>query len=581
MSAEQRNLGKYRLVERLAHGGMGEVWKALDTQLQRYVAIKLLRADWQDDPDFVARFEREAQLIASLHHPNIVKIHNFHFSHPPESETTKVYMVMDYVQGQTLADYIRSTSRKGIWPSAADIIYIFTGTSLALDYAHQRGMIHRDIKPANILLDQRMPTPRPMGEPILTDFGIARLQGVSAGTAVGSVIGTPLYMAPEQARGEFDDKRSDLYALGIILYEMMTGVTPFRGGTQLAIIMQHVHDMPTPPALINPHITPELSEVILKSIAKKPEERFPSASAMTTALAEAFNMPVPRPLIESARRATGAGSGNLSSSSSLVDTPGAQNRQATGRVPAMNPRYNPVTPIFTDDSYWLQALPQNPTPTSSPVQPQSLTPTSSPVPLQNPAQTPPPLVSARPQPAVKEPRRIAFKRPNGLKMWHVMLVALLIVLLSSGLGVFLMTSSHNSVSDNTVVGQIHLSKSAPSKGYDTLQIDIEKVPNPHAGFAYYAWIETPENESNAPHWKLQVNQGAIHVANLSDPRFNDLLYPNGLFLISEEQINSIPPVVPDLTTRLYYAKISRVSSVNPVFDVRHCPSSINASGTCV
>src|SRR5581483_11108501 len=281
MSAEQRNLGKYRLVERLAHGGMGEVWKALDTQLQRYVAIKLLRADWQDDPDFVARFEREAQLIASLHHPNIVKIHNFHFSHPPESETTKVYMVMDYVQGQTLADYIRSTSRKGIWPSAADIIYIFTGTSLALDYAHQRGMIHRDIKPANILLDQRMLTPRPMGEPILTDFGIARLQGVSAGTAVGSVIGTPLYMAPEQARGEFDDKRSDLYTLRIILYEMMTGVTPFRGGTQLAIIMQHVHDMPTPPALINPHITPELSEVILKSIAKKPEERFPSASAMT------------------------------------------------------------------------------------------------------------------------------------------------------------------------------------------------------------------------------------------------------------------------------------------------------------
>ena len=162
-----------------------------------------------------------------------------------------------------------------------------------------------------------------------------------------------------------------------------------------------------------------------------------------------------------------------------------------------------------------------------------------------------------------------------------MLVALLIVLLSSGLGVFLMTSSHNSVSDNTVVGQIHLSKSAPSKGYDTLQIDIEKVPNPPAGFAYYAWIETPENESNAPHWKLQVNQGAIHAANLSDPRFNDLLYPNGLFLISEEQINSIPPVVPDLTTRLYYAKISRVSSVNPVFDVRHCPSSINASGTCV
>ena len=204
-----QHLGKYELIDRLGRGGMGEVWKARDTQLQRYVAIKLLHADLQSNPDFVTHFMREAQLVASLHHPNIVQVHDFQLT-DVEGSSIKAYMVMDYIEGGTLSDYIRSTSRRGLFPPAADILYLFTAISLALDYAHDKGMIHRDIKPANILLDRSDSADKRLGEPILTDFGIARLQGASTSTVTQALLGTPLYISPEQAEGDTLDKRSDL-----------------------------------------------------------------------------------------------------------------------------------------------------------------------------------------------------------------------------------------------------------------------------------------------------------------------------------------------------------------------------------
>ena len=154
---EPRYLGHYRLIECLAYGGMGEVWKALDTKLDRTVAIKLLRSEWRHTEDFVARFKTEAQLVASLHHPNIVKIHNFYVSE--DTEAPLMYMVMDYVEGQTLADYIRDTSSKSEFPPPADLLYIFTKVGLALDYSHAHNMIHRDIKPANIIITDDLKNP--------------------------------------------------------------------------------------------------------------------------------------------------------------------------------------------------------------------------------------------------------------------------------------------------------------------------------------------------------------------------------------------------------------------------------------
>src|SRR6266702_5113050 len=292
MSTNPQRLGKYELQQQLGHGGMAEVWKALDTQLQRYVAIKLLHANLKEDPHFIARFEREAQLIASLHHPNIVQIHDFQIA-SSEEEGTISYMVMDYVEGQTLADYIRRTSSLGNVPSPPEIVQLFTSIGLAVDYAHQQGMIHRDLKPANILLDKHNTTRNPMGEPILTDFGLARLLGTSASTLSATQLSTPLYTSPEQARGYPGSERSDLYSLGVILYEMVTGVVPFRGDTVVAVVTQHLNATPTPPSLINPNIPPALAMVMLTALAKDPNARFSSASAMTVAIAQSLTLPVP------------------------------------------------------------------------------------------------------------------------------------------------------------------------------------------------------------------------------------------------------------------------------------------------
>src|SRR5581483_5433366 len=155
----------------------------------------------------------------------------------------------------------------------------------------EQGMVHRDIKPANILLHRPPAGSRSPGEPVLTDFGIARWQG--GGSTVTGFVGTPLYISPEQAQSLPVDARSDLYSLGIILYEILTGKAPFHGENPLAIMLQHVHEPPPPPALINPRVSPALSAVVLRSIAKDPQQRFSSAAQMTIALAQAFNLPVP------------------------------------------------------------------------------------------------------------------------------------------------------------------------------------------------------------------------------------------------------------------------------------------------
>src|SRR5436309_2928551 len=223
MSTNPRQLGKYELRERLGSGGMAEVWKGFDTQLHRYVAIKIMHANLQNDPEFITRFVREARAIASLHHPNIVQIYDFQAINPSESSNSLAYMVMDYVEGQTLAEFLRHSSGLGKSLSAAEIVNLFASISRAIDYAHRHDMIHRDIKPANILLDKRNTTNNPMGEPILSDFGIAKLIGVASGTVTGTWLGTPMYTSPEQVQGQPGNVRGDIYSLGIILYEICTG----------------------------------------------------------------------------------------------------------------------------------------------------------------------------------------------------------------------------------------------------------------------------------------------------------------------------------------------------------------------
>ncbi len=566
MSTEPRHLGKYELRERLARGGQGEVWKAFDTQLRRYVAIKQLHTNMQSDPDFTSRFEREAQFIASLHHPNIVQIHDFQLVHSPDSDITTAYMVMDYIEGPTLADYIRNTSHKGQFPAPHDIVYIFTAVSLALDYAHERGMIHRDIKPANIILDQRLPRRNAIGSPILTDFGIAKLQGVSADTT--KVLGTPLYVSPEQARGLAGDKRSDLYSLGIILYEMTTGVTPFRGDSVMAILLQHFQEPPTPPDQINPHIPPTLSEVILKSIAKEPDERFSSASAMTIAVAGSFNVVVPAELIkpDATPDVDGSNSYNpLQPSQPLGMTP----------VPLTPFSFQPShLPITSSPSAFTPPASDGQTPLTAPADSRQESPLSP-----NAGANAPTGVKAQPS-QVPSPGLAPALVARRTRIVLLALLALLAAAVASSGLLFAFIALNRTTApppSNSVVGHVRFlsSPNAPRGSLDEVEITIQPIPDAPPGERYYAWLQI-NNENLLPiNWPLTTQNGRLS----SPTHINPLLLKNKpyLFLITLEKANTEPQVATFVpSARLYYAILPTTIQHPATFDIRPCPKGGNA-----
>jgi serine/threonine protein kinase len=548
MSKELERLDKYELLERLGHGGMGEVWKARDTQLRRNVAIKFLHADLQSDPDFVTHFMREAQFVASLHHPNIVQIHDFQLTDERGSGTA-AYMVMDYVEGGTLAGFISGTSRKGRFPGAIDVVYLFTFVSLALDYAHGQGMIHRDIKPANILLDKRIATARPMGEPILTDFGIAKLQGGSSSTVTHTGIGTPLYISPEQAQDHIVDERSDLYSLGIILYEVMTGITPFRGEHPLAIMMQHVHETPPPPALINPNISPELSGVILRSIAKDPNMRFQTASAMTIALAQAFKVAVPASL----------------SKPEIVNAQSAYNPLQPTKPPISGLTPYPHTQAASTN------LPF--TPTSAAGYPYAGAPSKSPAPRTSAEE------DRRLQPQLVWPLPPGKPRRSRKGLFFILITCVLLLLVAVGMFFvysqrFPKNASTTSTPTSGSVGHISFIHvpNAPKNTYNRLQIMLNNLPAPPAGKSYYAWLSS-NNESIFPlDWELQLSNGTVTYLTPVDANHPDLYPRYSQFLVTLENTGA-PNAIPDPVARLYYAILSPTSSSSPTFEVKPCPTS--------
>jgi len=287
MSKGSRHLGRYELQKHLGHGGIAEVWKAFDPQTQRHVAIKIFHSNLSDNPDFLRHFEHEAEVITALDHPDIAKTYEFKVSHPPESEHSMAYIVSDYIEGPTLSDYIHRTSRSGEFPPAEEVVALFQTINAALDYTHAHGIGHHSINPTNVRLDQHNTSQHPMGEPMLTDVGIARLLKRSAGKHSNK----PHYIAPEHAQGLPGDERSDIYSLGVILYEISTGEKVFEGNTPSAIMRQHVDAAPKSPTLINQNISPELEEIIMRCLAKDPAMRFASTSEMSIALAEALDAP--------------------------------------------------------------------------------------------------------------------------------------------------------------------------------------------------------------------------------------------------------------------------------------------------
>jgi serine/threonine protein kinase len=263
------NFGPYRIMGPLGRGGMASVYRAYEPGLDRYVALKVLPPEFLQDPDFAERFRREARVIAKLEHPNIIPIYAF------DIEGGTPWMAMRLIAGGALSAVMKA----GPLPEAENVS-ILRGVAEALDYAHGQGVIHRDVKPQNILLD-------PSRQHIyLADFGIAKMiEGSSGLTQTGMISGTPQYMAPEQATGKTLDHRADIYALGVVAYEMFTGHAPFAADTPVAILMKHVSE---PIPLPKPGEVPEqVVRALLKSLAKNPEERWPSATAFVAALAQA------------------------------------------------------------------------------------------------------------------------------------------------------------------------------------------------------------------------------------------------------------------------------------------------------
>jgi len=567
MSTIPQRLDKYQLVECLGHGGTAEVWKALDTQLQRFVAIKVLRPNLRDDPTFLERFKREAQLIASLHHPNIVQIHDFQVQPAASAQDSApdmhpiAYMVMDYIEGLTLANYIGNTSNKGQVRPPAEIVNLFASISLAIDYAHRQGMIHRDIKPANILLDQRNTRRNPMGEPILTDFGIAKLLNAASITQTGIQLSTPAYISPEQVQGNPATERSDLYSLAVILYEVVTGVVPFQGDSPIDVMTQHSNAAPIMPSLINPNVPPALNQVIMHGLEKDPARRFPSAAALTAAVAHALGVTVPEILGQSQNTPVAQDMPTVTVSS--PPTPAGQS--STGSIPVQSAPAQPGFAVASQSSPRWPTPPTGQTGGHTPVTP-GLTP------FAQAASSPsaPPMTPAQPFPAQSFPA----PGPRMQRNSHIitLIAVLLVVCVVAGLAIAFVPGLL--APSNTIVGQAFYTSSGrlpPAQGIaDQMQIDLQNVPSPQAGKSYYVWLLGDKvklsgtDDTGLPPIQppilltnnLAVSNGKVHYFFPGDAQHNNLLSETSRLLITEEGANRTPPTPStDRATWRYFAII--------------------------
>ncbi|MBZ0281456.1 MAG: protein kinase [Anaerolineae bacterium] len=274
-----QTIGRYRIEESIGAGGMARVFKAWDTTLDRPVAIKVLHEHLAADPTFKERFEREAKVVASLNHPNIVQIYDYGTVN--NQRHTYSYMVMPYIPGKTLKDVLEEMNTRAQRLDRNRILTITRNLAEALTYAHGRGMVHRDVKPGNILFNEQ-------NQAVLADFGIARLAESAHLTQEGATVGTPAYLSPEQAAGIPVDARSDIYALGIILYEMLTGYPPFAGESTLSIILKHLNE-PVPSLAEQVGApNPDLDTVILKALTKNPQDRYQTANNLAADLERVF-----------------------------------------------------------------------------------------------------------------------------------------------------------------------------------------------------------------------------------------------------------------------------------------------------
>jgi serine/threonine-protein kinase len=311
---------RYAIEERVATGGMGTVFVAMDERLGRRVAVKVLKEELAHDPRFVERFRREARAAGALSHPNVAGVYDF------GEDSERHFMVMEMAAGRDLAQVLREEGRL----SPDRVVRIGTQIAEALGHAHSAGLVHRDIKPANVIIGDE-------DKVKVTDFGIARAAGDSTLTATGSVLGTAHYISPEQAAGDRIGPATDIYSLGIVLYEMLTGTLPFTGDSALAVAMRHVSDEVPPPSELNRDVPDGLDDVVAKATAKAPEGRYASGSDLAAALAGSLSPTADQPAV-AATAVVGAGAG----STAVLTGAGATSAAPEPRVwPIPEPRWDP------------------------------------------------------------------------------------------------------------------------------------------------------------------------------------------------------------------------------------------------
>lgn len=579
MGMNQRRIGKYELQERLGGDAFGEVWKAFDTQQHRYAAFKIIPVNAQTSADFTPRFYHEAQILAALRHPHIVPIQDFRMS----NSGSEAYIIMDYVEGPSLADYLSATAHMGKIPPSAEIIHLLAPIADALDYAHQRNVMHGALKPAVILLDKVGATSSSPGEPKLTDFGLLHTQNPLA---------LPLndvpYISPEIAQGFAGTNRSDLYSLGVILYEMCTGVLPFHGDTTSDILMQHIHGTPTSPVLINPHIPPALTAVVIRSLARDPAARYPTATALVTTAAKALNIRMPESTGHAQPSLGAVNPLSLSGISGPLDT---MNSPTYLSQPPQQSQSKAPSPFISSST---PALPMTPTgyapviqmpaqtemngptvPTLRPPLAIPPSPTRTPIPTTLPDPSVSPQVPRQPVPSPTTPAPpVQKRRPRWL---HIALVAaLLVVLVGSALGASLFYIRSTLPTQPTIVGHAFFMSSGllgsqnSSQGItDELQINLQNLPDPQPGKRYYAWLLNDQQVDlpSVALGPLPLNHQRVTMTH-SDPQHNNLLASYGHFLITEEDANP-PPTIPslDINTWRYSAVFS--TTANPSDTVNH------------
>ena len=587
MSTNQGHLGKYQLQERLGRSVVGDIWKAFDTQERRYVAIKVIPVNAQTSADFTPRFYHEAQILAALRHPNIVTIQDFRIS----QSGSEAYIITDYVEGPSLADYLSSTAHMGKIPPLAEIVRLMTPIASALDYAHSRNVVHSALRPAAILLDKISEASTLPGEPKLTDFGLNSMQNPLA---------LPLtdvpYISPEVAQGFGATSRSDLYSFGVIFYETCTGALPFHGDTASDILMQSIHGTPMSPALINPHIPPALTAAIMRSLARDPAARYPSATALVTTVAKALNMSMPESLSHAypgregidVRSAEGTYSG-MGGSAETMDSPtipsqmSQQSLSKASSIPPVAASSNtPVLPPSPVISSSTPILPMTPTGTASAIQ----TPGASYVPGAQISQPFPTASGSTSIPSTLPDRAASSQTgpaptpiPPGQKRrprWlYIALIAAVVLIVLAGSGIYLLVRG-TSPTQATIVGHAFFTSSGLLAGQssnqgisDELVINLQGLPNPQPGKSYYGWLVN-DNQVTVPPvaiGALPLNHGQVTMTYI-EPQHSNLLANYGHFLITEEDTNP-PPVTPSLDTSTWRYSAAFPTTPNPADTKNH------------